>query len=111
MRINLRQVGDVTVLDLIGKFYVLVGDRAIRKAVQEVLERGIRNIILNLDEVSYLDSSCCAELVSAYSTVTKVGGKLRLLNLPPKIADILQITQLITFFDIYDDEQEALQSF
>lgn len=111
MKIGVRQKGGVTILDLRGKITIGVGDVALRDAVHEALGAGAKNILINLDGVSTIDSSGVGELVSTYTTVTNRGGKLKLLNLPSKVADILQITQLITVFEVFDDEQEALQSF
>ena len=84
---------------------------ALREAVSEALEAGARNILLDLSAVSTIDSSGVGEMVSAYTTVTNRGGKLKLLDLPPKVMDILQITQLITVFETYDSQSEALASF
>ena len=111
MRVNVRQREGVTILDLKGKITIGVGDVALRDAIHQALDAGATKILVNLDDVSTIDSSGVGELVSAYTTVTNRGGKLKLVNLPPKVADILQITQLITVFDVYDDEEEALRSF
>ena len=111
MNIVQRQEGDVTVLDVAGKITIGVGDVAVRDAVQVALGSGARSILLNLKGVTTIDSAGVGELVSAYTTVTNRGGKLKLLNLPPKVNDILQITQLITVFEVHDDEREAIASF
>ena len=111
MNIVQRQEGDVTVLDVAGKITIGVGDVAVRDAVHVALGGGARSILLNLKGVTTIDSAGVGELVSAYTTVTNRGGKLKLLNLPPKVNDILQITQLITVFEVYDDEREAVESF
>jgi anti-sigma B factor antagonist len=111
MRVNVRQREGVTILDLKGKITIGVGDVALREAIHQALAAGAGKILVNLEDVSTIDSSGVGELVSAYTTVTNRGGKLRLLNLPPKVADILQITQLITVFDVYEDEEEAIRSF
>jgi len=111
MRVNVRQREGVTILDLKGKITIGVGDVALRDAIHEALSAGAMKILVNLEDVSTIDSSGVGELVSSYTTVTNRGGKLRLLNLPPKVADILQITQLITVFDVYEDEDEAIRSF
>jgi anti-sigma B factor antagonist len=111
MRVNVRQREGVTILDLKGKITIGVGDVALREAIHQALAAGANKILVNLEDVSTIDSSGVGELVSAYTTVTNRGGKLRLLNLPPKVADILQITQLITVFDVYEDEEEAIRSF
>ena len=111
MKINVRQREGVTILDLKGKITIGVGDVALRDAIHEALEAGSKNLLINLKDVTTIDSSGVGELVSSYTTVTNRGGKLKLANLPPKVADILQITQLITVFDVYEDEQEALAAF
>ena len=111
MKINVRQREGVTILDLKGKITIGVGDVALRNAVHEALGAGAKNILINLGAVSTLDSFGIGELVSTYTTVTNRGGKLKLVNLPPKVADILQITQLITVFEVFDDEDEAVKSF
>jgi anti-sigma B factor antagonist len=111
MNISQRQVGDVTVLDVSGKITIGVGDVQVRDAVHMALGSGARNLVLNLKNVTTIDSAGVGELVSAYTTVTNRGGKLKLVNLPSKVNDILQITQLITVFEVYDGEQEALESF
>ncbi len=111
MKINVRQREGVTILDLKGKITIGVGDVALRDAIHEALTAGAKNILINLDDVTTIDSSGVGELVSSYTTVTNRNGKLKLANLPPKVADILQITQLITVFDVYEDEEEALKAF
>jgi anti-sigma B factor antagonist len=111
MKIGVRQREGVTILDLKGKITIGAGDVALREAVQEALKASAKSMLINLAGVSTIDSSGVGELVSAYTTVTNRGGKLKLLNLPPKVADILQITQLITVFEVFDDENEAIASF
>lgn len=111
MRITERKADGVTILELKGKITIGVGDVALRQAVAEVLEAGGLNILLNMKSVTTMDSSGIGELVSTYTTVTNRGGKLKLLHLPPKVSDILQITQLITVFEVHDDEAEAIASF
>ena len=111
MNISQRQAGDVTILDVSGKITIGVGDVQVRDAVHMALGSGARNLILNLKNVTTIDSAGVGELVSAYTTVTNRGGKLKLVNLPAKVNDILQITQLITVFEVYDEEKEAVESF
>ncbi|MCH9651858.1 MAG: STAS domain-containing protein [Deltaproteobacteria bacterium] len=111
MKIAARHQDGVTILDLKGKITIGVGDVALREAVHEALDAGARNILLNMKEVSTVDSSGIGEMVSTYTTVTNRGGKLKLVDLPSKVADVLQITQLITVFETFDDEQEAINSF
>jgi anti-sigma B factor antagonist len=111
MKVNVRQRDGVTILDLKGKITIGVGDVALRNAVQEAINGGATKILINLRDVTTIDSSGVGELVSAYTTATNRGVKLRLVNLPSKVSDILQITQLITVFDVYDSEDEGLRSF
>jgi anti-anti-sigma factor len=111
MKVNVRQRDGVTILDLKGKITIGVGDVALRNAVQEVINNGATKVVINLRDVTTIDSSGVGELVSAYTTATNRGVKLRLANLPAKVNDILQITQLITVFDVYDSEDEAIHSF
>lgn len=111
MDVNKRQVGDVTILDLKGKITIGTGDVQLRNAVQEVLNGGTRKVLLNMAGVTTIDSSGIGELVSAYTSVSSRGGKLKLVNLPAKVTDILMITQLITVFEVYDNEAESLSSF
>lgn len=111
MKVNQRQRDGVTILDLKGKITIGSGDLALRNAVQDALNAGATKILVNLVDVSTIDSSGIGELVSAFTTVTNRGGKLKLENLPSKVNDVLQITQLITVFDVYDNEDEAVRSF
>lgn len=111
MKIEKRSRDGVTVLDVEGKITIGKGDVALREAVQEALSSGATKILINLASVSTIDSSGVGELVSSFTTVTNRGGKLKLLNLPPKVNDILQITQLITVFEVHDSEDEAVRSF
>jgi len=111
MKIDRRERDAVTILDVEGKITIGKGDVALREAVHDALGAGARQILIDLADVTTVDSSGVGELVSAFTTVTNRGGKLKLLNLPPKVNDILQITQLITVFEVYDNEDEALASF
>ncbi len=111
MKANVRQREGVTILDLKGKITIGAGDIVLRQTVNEALQAGARNLLFNMAGVSTVDSSGIGEMVSSYTTVTNRGGKLKLVNLPGKVADILQITQLITVFEVYDNEDEAVSSF
>lgn len=111
MKVSVRHNGGVTILEPKGKITIGTGDIALRDAVIEALDAGSLHILLDLNAVSTIDSSGIGEMVSAYTTVTNRGGGLALLNLPPKVADILQITQLITVFNVFDNEDEAVASF
>ncbi|MEP7149853.1 MAG: STAS domain-containing protein [Acidobacteriota bacterium] len=109
--ISERQAGDVTILDLDGKVTIGEGSVALRGAIRRLLGEGKNKILLNLASVGYVDSSGIGELVSSYSAVSKEGGTLKLLKLTQKIQDLLAITKLLTVFDVFDDEGEALSSF
>ncbi len=111
MKIDTRTVGDVNVLDCSGKITLGEGTMAIRNTVREVLKNGGKKIVLNLAEVNYIDSSGIGELVSTFTTVTNQGGQLKLLKLTKKIQELLAITKLLTVFQVYNDEQEAVKSF
>ncbi len=111
MKIDTRTVGDVHVLDCSGKITLGEGTMAIRNTVREVLKGGGKKIVLNLAEVNYIDSSGIGELVSTFTTVTNQGGQLKLLSLTKKIQELLAITKLLTVFQVYNNEQEAVGSF
>ncbi len=111
LNISERQAGDVTILDLSGKVTIGEGSVALRNAIRKVLSEGKKKIILNLGEVKYVDSSGIGEFVSSYHAVNKEDGELKLLNLTEKIRDLLAITKLLTVFDVYNDESEAIASF
>jgi len=111
MKIGVRQRQGVTVLEPKGKITIGSGDIALRDSVIEALDSGSRKILINLKDVSTIDSSGIGELVAAYTTVTNRGGKLKLVGLPPKVNDILQITQLVTVFEVMNSEEEAVDSF
>jgi anti-anti-sigma factor len=111
MKIDVQQRQDVTVLTPQGKITIGVGDVALRDAIHQALISGATKILVSLAQVTTIDSSGVGELVSAYTSVTHRGGRLKLANLPAKVQDVLTITQLITVFDVYETEAEALASF
>ncbi len=111
MTIDMRKVKDVTVLDIHGKITIGEGSAEIRNTVRDLLQAGQKKILLNLGDVSYVDSSGIGELVSSYTTVTNQGGQLKLLNLTKKLRELLAITKLLTVFESHDDEAEAIASF
>jgi anti-sigma B factor antagonist len=111
MKGSVRDVQGVRILDLAGKITIGAGDVELRRLVEEALAAGKTKILVNLKEVTHIDSSGIGELVACYTTVKRRGGAMKLLNLPPKINDILQVTQLITVFDVFDNEAEAVASF
>ena len=111
MTIDTRSVDGVTILDLHGKVTIGEGSREIRNTIRELLENGNKAILLNLGDVSYVDSAGIGELVSSYTTVTNQGGQFKLLHLTTKIRELLAITKLLTVFDSFDDETAAIGSF
>lgn len=111
MKVHTRERDGVTILDLEGKITIGVGDVALREAVHAALDSGSSDILINMSKVTTIDSSGIGELVAAYTTVSNRGGKLRLYGIPPKVNDILMITQLVTVLDILDDEEEGVASF
>ena len=111
MKIVERQVGDVVLLDLHGKILIGEGDDDLREAVTRLADGGKTRILLNLADVPYVDSAGLGEIVRTYTTVSRKGGKLKLLNLTRKIQDLLSITKLLTVFETYDSESEAVSSF
>jgi anti-sigma B factor antagonist len=111
LTVSERQAGDVTILDLSGSVRMGEGAIALRNAIRGLIEQGKKKILLNLGGVKNIDSSGIGELIANYTTLSRDGGQLKLLNLTEKIRDLLVITKLLTVFDAYDDEAEALNSF
>ena len=111
MKITERLVGDVVILDLQGKILIGEGDDQLREAVTKLADSNKTKILLNLAEVPYVDSAGLGEIVRCYTTVSRKGGKLKLLHLTKKIQDLLAITNLLTVFETYDNEEEAIKSF
>jgi len=106
-----RQVGDVTILDAAGRITLGEGSSTLRDTIRDLTSKGSKKIMLNLGEISYIDSSGIGELVSSFTTVANAGGSLKLLNLTKRVQDLLQITKLFTVFEVFDDEAAALKSF
>ena len=111
MQIEERAFGDVVVLDLKGRVMLGEGDEILKDKVNSLLNQGKKKIVLNLAEVPYIDSAGLGEVVRTFTTVSRQGGQLKLLNLTKRITDLLAITKLLTVFDTYDSEDEAVQSF
>jgi anti-sigma B factor antagonist len=111
VKLNVRQVGDVSVVDVAGRITLGEGSSALRDNVREMVSKGQKKLLLNLGDVSYIDSSGIGELVSGFTTVTNSGGQLKLLNLQKRVKDLLQITKLYTVFDVHEDEATAVRSF
>jgi anti-sigma B factor antagonist len=111
VKLTTRQVGDVTVIDVAGRITLGEGSSTLRDAMRDLVSKGQKKILLNLGDVSYIDSSGIGELVSGFTTVTNSGGALKLLNLNKRVKDLLQITKLYTVFDVHEDEAGAIRSF
>jgi anti-sigma B factor antagonist len=111
MQIEQRAVGDVVVLDLKGKITLGEGDELLKDKVNSLVNQGHRKIVLNLAEVPYIDSAGLGEIVRTYTTVSRQGGSLKLLNLTKRITDLLSITKLLTVFETFETEDEAVRSF
>ena len=111
MQIEERSVGGVVVLDLKGKITLGDGDELLKDKVNSLLHQGQKQILLNLAAVPYIDSAGLGEVVRTYTTVSRQGGSLKLLNLTKRITDLLSITKLLTVFETFDSESEAVRSF
>jgi len=111
LKLTTRQVGDVTIVDAAGRITLGEGSSAFRDTIKELVNKGQKKILVNLGDVTYIDSSGIGELVSGYTTVSNAGGQLKLLNLTKRVHDLLQITKLYTVFEVFDDEAKALASF
>ena len=110
MRIDTRTSNGVTILEFHGRLTIEVSAQ-VRKAIQDLLKAGRKSILLDLGDVSFMDSSGIGELVRSYHSVMREGGHVKLLNLTKKIRELLAITELLTIFDCFDDETEAVGSF
>jgi anti-sigma B factor antagonist len=111
VKLTTRQVGDVTVIDAAGRITLGEGASAFREAIRDIAAKGGAKVLLNLSEITYIDSSGIGELVSGFTTVRNQGGVLKLMGLTKRVQDLLQITKLYTVFDVYDDEATAIRSF
>jgi anti-sigma B factor antagonist len=111
MQIEERAAGDVMVLDLKGKMTLGEGDELLKDKVNSLAMQGHRKLLLNLADVPYIDSAGLGEIVRTYTTISRQGGQLKLLNLTKRITDLLSITKLLTVFETYDNEADAVRSF
>ena len=111
MQIDERSVGDVMVLDVKGKVTLGEGDEMLKDKVNSLVNQGHKKIVLNLAEVPYIDSAGLGEIVRTYTTVSRQGGSLKLLGLTKRITDLLSITKLLTVFETYETESDAVRSF
>jgi anti-sigma B factor antagonist len=111
VKLSTRQVGDVTVIDAVGRITLGEGSSTFRDTLKNLTANGNKKLLLNLGEVSYIDSSGIGEMVSGFTSVTNQGGQLKLLNLTKRVKDLLQITKLYTVFEVFDDEAAAVRSY
>ena len=111
VKLTTRQVGDVTVVDAAGRITLGEGASTFRDKIRDLASGGQKKLLLNLAEISYIDSSGIGEMVSGFTTVTNHGGQLKLLGLSKRVKDLLQITKLYTVFDVHEDEGHAVRSF
>lgn len=111
MQISERPIGDVVILDVKGRITLGDGDELLKDKVNSLVSTGKKKIILNLADVPYVDSAGLGEIVRTYTTVSRQGGSLKLLNLTKRISDLLSITKLLTVFETFDSETEAIKSF
>src|SRR3974390_2334631 len=111
MNIEERKIGDVVVLDLKGKITLGEGDELLKDKINSLMNQGYSKLLLNLEGVPYIDSAGLGEIVRTYTTVSRQGGSLKLLNLTKRITDLLAITKLLTVFETFESENEAVKSF
>lgn len=111
VKMSSRQVGDVTVVDATGRITLGEGASIFRDVIRDLAAKGNKKILVNLADVSYIDSSGIGEMVSSFTTVTNHGGQLKLLSLTKRVKDLLQITKLYTVFEVFEDEASAVRSF
>lgn len=111
VKLTSRQVGDVTVIDAAGRITLGEGASTFREKIRELVNNNSKKILLNLSDVTYIDSSGIGELVSGFTTVTNSGGQLKLIGLSKRVKDLLQITKLYTVFEAFEDEAQAVRSF
>jgi anti-sigma B factor antagonist len=111
MQIEERRVGEVVVLDVKGRVTLGEGDEILKDKVNSLLNQGSKKLVLNLADVPYIDSAGLGEIVRTFTTVSRQGGSLKLLNLTKRITDLLAITKLLTVFETFDSEAEAVKSF
>jgi len=111
MKIEERALENVVVLDLKGKLTIGEGDELLKETIQKLMDQGHNKLLLNLEDVPYVDSAGLGEIVRTYTTVSRQGGSLKLVNLTKRITDLLAITKLLTVFDTFESEAEAVSSF
>ena len=110
-KVKVRNAGEIAILDLAGRITLGDGSGLVRNSIKELVAGGTRKILLNLHDVTYMDSAGLGELVGSYATITNLGGQIKLLHAQGKVTDMLTVTKLYTIFTSYTDEGEALRSF
>jgi anti-sigma B factor antagonist len=111
LKVNIRETPDVVILDLGGRITLGEALAELRDSIREALSGDRKNLLLNLADVGYIDSSGLGQLIGSYATVTSRGGQMKLLNLQKKVNDLMQVTKLLTIFETYNTEEAALRSF
>jgi anti-sigma B factor antagonist len=111
LRMDTREVNGIVIIDLAGQITLGEASAALRDEIRDQIGHGFKKILLNLGNVSYIDSAGLGELTAAFTSVRNRGGELKLLNLTKRVHDLMQITKLYTVFDVYDDEKKAVASF
>ncbi len=111
LKLNVRHVDDVAIIDLSGRITLGEASGTLRDTIKDVLAQGNMNILLNLADVSYIDSSGLGEFVGGYATVTNRGGRMKLVHLQKRVRELMQITKLAIIFESFEDEKEAVRSF
>ncbi|MBP1622836.1 MAG: anti sigma b factor antagonist RsbV [Acidobacteria bacterium] len=111
MKLSIRKIKDIVVIDVEGKIVLGEGDVEIKQTVNSLLQKGSKNVVMNLAKVSYLDSAGLGEIMRCFTALRRDGGDLKLVSLNQRIIDLLSITKLLNVFDIYDSESAAIKSF
>ena len=111
MKLTTHQKSEVTIIDISGKLTLGEGTSSLRTKIRELVEGGSRRIVLNMADVSYMDSSGLGEMIASHTTVTTAGGEMKLLNLAKRVHDLLKLTKLYTVFEAFEDEDSAVNSF
>lgn len=109
--VKTRQIDGISIVDVSGRITLGEGSSSVRDALRDLISKGEKKVLLNLSEVSYIDSSGIGELVAGYTTISNQGGTLKLVGLNKRVKDLLQITKLYTVFDVHEEEAHALRSF
>lgn len=111
LKLGVRHVDNVAIVDLGGRITLGEASGTMRETIKDLLAQGNMNLLLNLGDVTYIDSSGLGEFVGAYATITNRGGRVKLMNLQKRVSELMQITKLAIIFETYSDEGEAIRSF